>query len=175
VDSKEDGRTIPEVEEEIMEKLSKDKESASIRRVPSEAGESLEGISGVQGVRRCQDIIRIEQEKCRQEEISPQARARGYETAIPKWDKKEQEIIAKGITPEPIRDEWEMRARNWFLAHGGSYDELTGDLICSDGLRIPRKNWKKIVKEIKEGKRQFTPDREKDLLTLVLENDEHGG
>jgi hypothetical protein len=33
----------------------------------------------------------------------------------------------------------------------------------------------KIVKEIKEGKRKFTPDREKDLLTLVLENDEHGG
>jgi hypothetical protein len=31
------------------------------------------------------------------------------------------------------------------------------------------------VKEIKEGKRQFTPDREKDLLTLVLGNDEHGG
>jgi hypothetical protein len=79
------------------------------------------------------------------------------------------------ITPEPIRDEWEMRARNWFLAHGGSYDELTGDLICSDGLRIPRENWKKIVKEIKEGKRKFTPDREKDLLTLVLGNDNHGG
>jgi hypothetical protein len=68
-----------------------------------------------------------------------------------------------------------MRARNWFLAHGGSYDELTGDLICSDGLRIPRENWKKIVKEIKEGKRQFTPDREKNLLTLVLGNDEYGG
>jgi isopenicillin N synthase-like dioxygenase len=28
-----------------------------------------------------------------------------YETAIPKWDKQEQEIIAKGITPGPIRDE----------------------------------------------------------------------
>jgi hypothetical protein len=84
-------------------------------------------------------------------------------------------MLAKGITPKPIRDEWELRARNWFLAHGGSYDELTGDLICSDGLRIPRENWKKIVKEIKEGKRQFTPDREKDLLTLVLGNDEHGG
>jgi hypothetical protein len=52
-------------------------------------------------------------------------------------------MIAKGITPEPIRDEWKMRARNWFLAHGDSYDELTGDLICSDGLRIPRENWKK--------------------------------
>jgi hypothetical protein len=64
----------------------------------------------------------------------------GYETGIPNWDKQEQEMIAKGITPEPIRDEWKMRARNWFLAHGGSYDELTGDLICSNGLRIPREN-----------------------------------
>jgi hypothetical protein len=33
----------------------------------------------------------------------------------------------------------------------------------------------KIVKEIKEGKRKFYPDREKYLLTRVLGNDEHGG
>ena len=99
----------------------------------------------------------------------------GYETAIPKWDKKEKDLIDKGIVPEPLRDEWELRARNWFLAHGGSYDEETGDLICSDGLRIPRENWKRIVKEIKEGQRKFTADRDKDLLTLVLGNDEHGG
>ena len=31
----------------------------------------------------------------------------GYKVAIPKWDKKEQELIARGITPEPIREEWE--------------------------------------------------------------------
>jgi hypothetical protein len=63
VDSKEDGRTVPGVEEETMEKLSEDKESASIRGVSSQAGESLEGILGAQGVRRCQGIIRKEQEK----------------------------------------------------------------------------------------------------------------
>jgi hypothetical protein len=99
----------------------------------------------------------------------------GYETAMPKWDKKEQELLAKGIQPEWMRDEWELRARNWFLAHGGSYDETTGDLICSDGIRVPRENWLKVVKEIKEGKLKFRPDREKDLLTLVLGNDEKGG
>lgn len=99
----------------------------------------------------------------------------GYESAMPKWDKKEQELLDKGIEPECLREYWELRARNWFLAHGGSYDEQTGDLVCSDGLRIPRENWKKIVKEIKEGKRKFRPDREKDLLTLVLGNDEHRG
>ncbi len=84
VDSIEDGRTVPGVEEEIMECLSEDKESASIRRVSSEAGESLEGISGVQGVRRCQGIIKKEQEKCRQEGISPQAGARGLRNCLPK-------------------------------------------------------------------------------------------
>jgi hypothetical protein len=41
-------------------------------------------------------------------------------------------------------------------------------------LGYPGKIGKK-VKEIKEGKRKFTPDREKDLLTLVLGNDKHGG
>ena len=66
---------------------------------------------------------------------------------------KEQELMDEWIQPEWMRDDWELRARNWFLAHGTLYDEQTGDLICSDGIRIPRKNWKRIVKEIKEGKR----------------------
>jgi hypothetical protein len=42
-------------------------------------------------------------------------------------------------------------------------------------LGNPWKIGKKIVKEIKEVKRKFCLDREKDLLTLVLGNDEHGG
>jgi len=99
----------------------------------------------------------------------------GYATAMPKWDKKEAELLAKGIEPEPMREEWELRARNWFLGHGSEYDENTGDLVCSDGIRIPRERWLKVVKEIKEGKTKFRPDREKDLLTKVLGNDEHGG
>ena len=59
---------------------------------------------------------------------------------MPKWDQKEAELIARGVEPEWIREGWELRARNWFLAHGGSYDEQTGDLVCDDGIRIPREN-----------------------------------
>ena len=99
----------------------------------------------------------------------------GYAAAMPKWDAKENELLAKGITPEPIREEWDLRARNWFLGHGSEYDESTGDLICSDGIRIPRDTWQKVVKEIKAGTTKFHPDREKDLLTKVLGNDERGG
>ena len=67
----------------------------------------------------------------------------GYECVMPKWDKKEQELLDKGIKPEWMREDWELRARNWFLAHGSSYDEQTGDLVCSDSLKIHRENWKK--------------------------------
>jgi hypothetical protein len=99
----------------------------------------------------------------------------GYKAAMPKWDKKEAELLAKGVEPEWVREDWELRARNWFLAHGGEYNEETGDLVCSDGIRVPRTKWLNTVKEIKEGKLKFRPDREKDLLTLVLENEEKGG
>ncbi|KAI5022212.1 hypothetical protein ZWY2020_058942 [Hordeum vulgare] len=61
----------------------------------------------------------------------------GYETAIPKWDKKEQDLLDKGIVPEPLRDEWELRARNWFLAHGGSYDEKKGTSSAVTVLGYP--------------------------------------
>ena len=98
-------------------------------------------------------------------------------TAMPKWDEIEEALLSKGIIPEPIRDEWEKRARNFFLAHGSEYDDETGDLVCSDGIKIPRETWLKVVKEIKEGKTKFRADREKDLLTKVLGNpkkeDEH--
>jgi hypothetical protein len=99
----------------------------------------------------------------------------GYETAVPKWDKKEAELQAKGIMPEWKREGWELRARNWFLGHGASYDEETGDIVCGDGIRIPRENWLNTMKAIKDGTLKFKPDREKDMLTLVLGNDEKPG
>ena len=67
-----------------------------------------------------------------------------------------------------------MRARNWFLEHGSEYDEETGDLVCSDGIRVPRKTWLELAEEIKEGKIKFRPDRENDLLIKVLGNPEKG-
>ena len=89
--------------------------------------------------------------------------------------KKEAELILKGVTLEPIREQWELRLRNWFLGHGCVYDEVTGDIVESDGVRVPRKKWLKVVKQIKEGTHKFKADREKNLLTLVLGNPEKGG
>lgn len=52
----------------------------------------------------------------------------------------------------------------------------TGDLVESDSkVKIPREKWLKVTADIKSGKLKFAPDREKDLLTLVLGNPEEGG
>ena len=74
-----------------------------------------------------------------------------YAAAMHKWDAKEKELHDKGIIPEPIHEEWDLRARNCFLGHGSTYDELTGDLVCSEGIKVPRTAWLKVVKHIKDG------------------------
>ena len=51
----------------------------------------------------------------------------GYATAIPKWEKMEANILAKGITPESLN--WPKRVVNWFFAHGGRLDLETGKLV----------------------------------------------
>ena len=37
----------------------------------------------------------------------------GYTTAIPKWEKIEADILAKGITPKSLN--WPKRMKNWFF------------------------------------------------------------
>lgn len=41
----------------------------------------------------------------------------GYLTAVPKWDKQDADLLAKGKVPGTY--EWPGRSRNWFRAHGG--------------------------------------------------------
>ena len=52
----------------------------------------------------------------------------------------------------------------------------TGNIVESDTrVRVPRQKWIEVTTDIKAGKLKFAPDREKDLLTLVLGNPEKGG
>ncbi|KAK1613168.1 hypothetical protein QYE76_036841 [Lolium multiflorum] len=56
------------------------------------------------------------------------------------------------------------------------YDVRTGNLVQSDSkVKIPRERWLQVTEDIKKGKLKFVPDRENDLLTLVLGNPEKGG
>ena len=94
----------------------------------------------------------------------------GYKAALPKFDKLEEDLRAKGITP--ATEEFPRRARNWLLGHGAKYDEA-GNIIISKKIEAPFAALVKVFEDVKEGK--FKPDRDEDELTKALGNPEHGG
>jgi hypothetical protein len=49
----------------------------------------------------------------------------GYKTSVPEWDKKDTDLIARGIIP--ATQQLPGRTRNWFYGHGGNIDEQTGE------------------------------------------------
>lgn len=96
----------------------------------------------------------------------------GYRANRPKWEKLEQDLVDRGITPETLP--WEERSREWFFGHGGTLDLETGVAIYTkEQLAVPTQKLKEAVKEKLQGK--FFPNREKDELTRALGNKEHPG
>ena len=57
----------------------------------------------------------------------------GYKLAKPKWEKMEQDLFDKGITPATIN--WPEHSRNWYYAHGGSLDPETGACIFGQNIQ----------------------------------------
>ena len=57
----------------------------------------------------------------------------GYKLARPKWEKIEQDLIGKGITPVTVN--WPERSRNWYYAHGGSLNPETGECIYGQNIQ----------------------------------------
>ena len=53
----------------------------------------------------------------------------GYKSAVTKWDRIEQEMLARGVTPKTIAKNWSERSKHWFYGHGGSVDLNTGTLV----------------------------------------------
>jgi hypothetical protein len=95
----------------------------------------------------------------------------GYKTSLPEWDKKDADLIARGIIP--ATQQLPGRARNWFLGHGGYVDEQTWELIAPPAIVKPKDELVKALQEDQEGK--FIPDRERDVLTKALGNAEDTG
>ena len=101
----------------------------------------------------------------------------GYARSMPKWDKMEKDLLDQGIVPEPIREGWIERSRNWFYGHGGTLNASTGDCIYNqrhkDQPLLPIDDIRKAVKDVEEGR--FRPERENDELARALGNPEHEG
>ena len=82
----------------------------------------------------------------------------GYATAIPKWEKMEADILAKGITPESLN--WPKHVKNWFFAHGGRLDLETGKLVHGPKLERATQRFSYALQAKAIG--VFRPNREKD-------------
>ncbi|KAJ1265042.1 hypothetical protein BS78_08G047800 [Paspalum vaginatum] len=87
------------------------------------------------------------------------------------WATMEVELERKGITP--VTHGWPRRLKRWYYGHAGSLAE-DGSLVYKDDKA--KEVTEKFVEAVEKSARgEFVPDREKDELTLVLQNLEHPG
>ena len=77
----------------------------------------------------------------------------GYRIALPKFEKLEADLRAKGITPATA--DFPLRSRNWLLGHGAKFD-ANGNLIMDKKSVAPFAALVKVFKEVQEGK--FKPN-----------------
>jgi len=47
-------------------------------------------------------------------------------SAIPKWERMEREMMARGVVPQTIRENWGECSKQWLYGHGGTVDPVTG-------------------------------------------------
>ena len=95
----------------------------------------------------------------------------GYATAIPKWEKMEADILAKGITSKSLN--WPKCVKNWFFAHGGRLDLETGKLVHGLKLKSATQRFSYALQAKAIG--AFRPNREKNELTYAIGTAKHSG
>ena len=82
--------------------------------------------------------------------------------AIMKWEKKEQDLLARGITPVTINQH--KCSRPWYYAHGGSLNAENGVGIFGEGIQ-------QVAIRLQDATQgTFEPNRENDEWTYALQN-----
>ena len=95
----------------------------------------------------------------------------GYRSAIPKWQRMEADLLAKGIYPFSL--DCPKCSKNWFFMHGGSLDPQTGEPIIGGEIETVAQRLIYIVDASASG--AFVPNQEKDELTYALQTPEQPG
>nr|AAX95160.1 transposon protein, putative, CACTA, En/Spm sub-class [Oryza sativa Japonica Group]AAX96750.1 transposon protein, putative, CACTA, En/Spm sub-class [Oryza sativa Japonica Group]ABA92367.1 transposon protein, putative, CACTA, En/Spm sub-class [Oryza sativa Japonica Group] len=95
----------------------------------------------------------------------------GYSVAMPKWEEMEASLLERGI--EPATANWPERSKFWYYAHGGTLNPADGSLVFGDQIREAARRLIDVVEASSQG--TFRPDRNRDKLTLALQNPEHPG
>ena len=96
----------------------------------------------------------------------------GYLTAEPKWEKRDADLIVKGIIPET--KEFSERSKRWLYGHGSSLDPETGKLVPKEKNKEKNEDITKelvqVIGKVRDG--TLKPDRDNDELTLAHKNPE---
>ena len=95
----------------------------------------------------------------------------GYKGSIPKWEKMEEDLYARGITP--ATHDWPTRTKHWYYGHGGTLSPIDGSLVFPEDLRELAQRLLDILRASDRG--EFVADRDRDELTYALGNKEHPG
>ena len=111
------------------------------------------------------------QKNAKQKQYHHHLGSSGYRTAIPKWQKLEQEILDRGIKPETLH--WLERAMYWFFGNWGTVDLETGKVVYGEKLQRVGQRIAYARGLVESG--AWQPTREKDELTYALEIAEHVG
>ena len=93
----------------------------------------------------------------------------GYRSAIPRWERIEADLLAKGIPPFSI--DWPERSKYWFFMHGGKLDPETGEAVVGETIRRVAQRLFDIIDASASG--AFVPNQEKDELTYALQIPKH--
>jgi hypothetical protein len=112
----------------------------------------------------CEERMRRNQHNARQKVYHHKMGSGGYRSAIPKWQRMEADLLAKGIHPFSL--EWPECSKNWFFANGESLDPQTRELVIGGKIRIVAQRLIDIVDASASG--SFVPNREKDELMYTL-------
>ena len=115
--------------------------------------------------------MRRNQQNARQKWYHHKMGSGGYRSAIPRWERIEADLLAKGIPPFSI--DWPERSKYWFFTHGGSLDPETKEVVVGGTIGRATRRLFDIVDAFASG--AFVLNREKDELTYSLKIPKHLG
>jgi hypothetical protein len=95
----------------------------------------------------------------------------GYLKKLPKWEKREQELIEQNVVPETSY--LERRASHFLLARGTSIED--NGRMAFRNERVQELAQKIVEVHVQSSQGSFHPSRENDELTQALGNKEHPG
>ena len=118
-------------------------------------------------------LVRRNKRNAAQKRYHHHLRSSDYRSAVPKSERMEAEMIAKGVVPQTVWENWVERSKLEALVIRlwGTMDKETG--VLDWGPEISKAAEKLVHARAVVVAGHFKPNREKDKLTYALENLEH--